>query len=235
MSNDSAIGTPPPGAAPPYVARIRSVLWPNLPTLLVSSAAVCAAATVALVLVPSLTPVSVVLWTLVVAPVFGALVAQANDMVLGGEPRTFSIAAYIRRTGRLSLSLSLPPAVTAACSLVAVDVWVQTRSALALGPAAVGAVCTALLAVAAVAALPIGCARPELRGMQLTLTALRVAARAPVPVFAVAGLFVAAVSTSAHVAASLMFCVPGPLALVLVAGVWTSAEASGLRPGERDD
>ena len=218
------------GAQPSYVGRLRSVLWPNLATLLVSSIAVCAAAAVVLLLMPALTPVSVLLWAALVAPVFGGLVSQANDMILGSPVGAFSIGGYVRRVGRLSLVLWMPAAGTGACALVALAVWRQTHNPLALGSAAVSAMCAALLAVAAVAALPIGIENPALRGCPLTMTALHIAARTPVPVFAVAAFLVGAVSASAHVAASIMFLVPGPLALVLVVAVWTSAEASGLRP-----
>lgn len=220
------------GAA--WAGRLRTTVWPNLPTLLVTSTVVSAAALLAMLVAPGITPASLLLWALLVAPPAAALVAQANDMVLGGWPRPFSVVGYVRRAGLLGLTVWLPPAVAGACAMVAVGVWERTREPLVLVSAAVGAVGAALLTIAALVAVPVGLERPGLRGARLTVTALHVAARRPVPVFAVAAFAVAAVSSAERVAASLVLLVPAPLALVLVAAVWTSAEAAGLRPAERE-
>lgn len=237
MTGRAAPADTPPAesTASARVGQLRSVVWTQLPTLLVGGAAVSAVAGPLLLLTPGVSPLSLLLWATFVSPVFSALVAQANDMVLGREPGTFSLPTYLRRAGRLGLTGWLPAAAAAACLLVAVEVWHQAHSSLALLSAAVGAVVTALLTLAAIAAVPLGVEHPALRGSRLTLTGLHLIAHRPVPVFAVAAFLVAAVSAAVHVAASLLFLIPAPLALVLVVAVWTTAEASGIRPQESEN
>ena len=221
--------------APTYVGRITSVVWLHLPMLLISSVAVCAVAVPVVLVAPGVTPVSLLLWAAVVAPVFSALVVQAHDVVLGRDPGAFSVLAYLRRAGGLGVVVWLPAAATGACTLVAGEVWRQTHSPFALSSGAVGAVVTALLTLAAVVAVPVGADHPSLRHVQLFVVCWHIVARRPVPVFAVVGFLVAAVSAAVHVAASIMFLVPGPLALVLVVAVWTAADASGIHPQELED
>jgi len=232
MSADGPSAAPGPAT---YVGRLPSIVWRELPTLLVSSASVCVVAAVVMVVAPGVTPFALLGWAVVVAPVFSALVVQAHDMVRGRTPGTFSIVTYLRRTGGLGIAAWLPVAATGACSLVAVQVWRETHSPFALASAAVGAVATTLLTLGAVVAVPVGVDHPRLRRGRLLVTCLYIVALRPVPVFAVVGFLVAAVSAAVHIAASIVFLIPGPLALVLVVAVWTTADASGLRPQPSED
>jgi hypothetical protein len=217
-----------------YLARARRYVWPSLPMLLVSSSIVCVLGAVALVLAPGITPISLPVWALLVAPAFGALLEQVSAMLDGEDPAAFSFMPALRRSWRLSLGLALPPAFAGSCYLVAYELWLQTGSGMLLAPLAVSGVCAVLLGIAGAIALPLGLGRGDLRGRSLLVTALHLCARHPVAPLGALALGIGFVWSATQFSASLLLLLPGPLAVVLVAAVWTSAQASGILPAERE-
>jgi hypothetical protein len=218
-----------------YLVRARRYVWPSLPMLLVSSAIVCVLGAVAMVLAPGITPISLPVWAVLVAPAFGALLEQVSRMLDGVEPPVFSFLSALRRSWRLSLALALPAALAGSCYLVAYELWVQTGSWMLLAPLAVSGVCAVLLGIAGAIALPLGLGRSDLRGRALLVTALHVCAGHPIAPLGVLALGVVGVWAATQFTASLLLLLPGPLAVVLVAAVWTSAQACGIRSVERED
>jgi len=218
-----------------HLLRLRSTVCPALPTVLVSSSAVCLAGVIVVSVAPWVGPLTVVLSALVVSPVFAALVAQAQDIVGGRDPSAFSLPGYIRRYGRLGIGCWLPPALTATCGVAAVTVGARTGSSLFLVPAGLAAAATTLLMTGALVGLPLAVEFGGLRGPRLLVSALHVAASRPTPVLGVLALVVCAGWGAVHISASIALLLPGPLALVVVVAVWTSAEACGIRPAPRTD
>jgi hypothetical protein len=219
---------------PGYLAVLRGRVWSALPALFVSGTLVCFSSGVVVVLAPGITPLALLLAAVLVGPTFASLVSQLNDLIVGRALSTFSVFRAIGSSWRLALALALPPAAAGTCFLIAAEIWSQTGSALALIPAAVSGCCAVLLAIASAAALPLALELPSLRGRLLIVTALHVVAKRPVPMLGVISLIVIGVWAAIQFALSLLFLLPVPLAAVLVAAVWTAAEARGLRPRDID-
>jgi hypothetical protein len=217
-----------------YVVRTRRLVWPNLPTIAFSSLIVCAGAVVVELLTPGITPFAVLLWAVVVSPLFGALVVQTNEMVCSGsDQRLFSIFGYLRRSAVLSYKLSVIPALAGALCLVALEVGHQTGSFLALVPAGLSGSVALLGLLAAVVAVPLAQELPGLGFRGLLMMSLHVIARKPVPIIAVVAVGVIIAWAAAQFSVAIVLLMPGPLAVLLVPAVWTSAAKVGLSPRER--
>jgi hypothetical protein len=219
-----------------YVVRTRRLVWPNLPSIALSSLIVCVGAVAVELLTPGITPFAVLLWAAIVSPLFGALVVQTNELVCSGsDQRLFSIFGYLRRSWLLSYKLSVIPAVAGALCLVALEVGRQTGSLLALVPAGLSGSAALLGLLAAVVALPLAQELPELKLRALLMMSLHVIARKPVPIIAVVAVGVLIGWAAAQFSVALVLLMPAPLAVLLVPAVWTSAATVGLNPRERAD
>jgi len=224
----SAAASPTPN----YVATVARVAWPNLPTLLIGDWVISLAALFVVVVAPGASPVAVILWALIVAPIFGALLAQISDMTEHKAVSPLSVFAYSRRYGVISISVWLVPAVSAASSLVALQWWKQTRDGFALLATSAGGCATVVLILGAVAALPIAIREPSARGVPLFLLSLHIVARRPVPIVAVLALLAIGAWASASLSPSIIVLIPALLALVNHAAVWTSALVVDLHPDD---
>ncbi|NNC13557.1 hypothetical protein HII28_16945 [Planctomonas sp. JC2975] len=192
------------------------LLWDALPAFLVSGTAICVVTGLVLWMAPGLTPFSVVLYALLLAPLYGALVAQAHRALEGETPGAFSLGRELRTSWRLSIGLFAPAAASIALTLVAELVWARTGAIIAAVPAAVGTAVSVLLLVSAVVGLPLGVSMPRLRGIRLALTALVLTARRPVPVIGFIAVIVLVAWGAAQFSGTLLFLLPAPLAVVSV-------------------
>ncbi|PZE73897.1 hypothetical protein [Curtobacterium sp. MCBD17_019] len=215
-------------AEPAATTQARTVarrVWDQLPALVVASSVVCAAIVVAVLVAPGVTPTAVVLWALLVAPVFAGLVGVTTDVLNGAEVRVFGFHRYVRHTVRLALASAAVPAVAAVCSLVSLEVLHQTHATITLVPLAVSGAVTVLGSLAGLLALPVAVRVPSLRGPSLALFCLRAVARRPIPVVGVLAVGVLGLWAAVTWSASVVVLVPGPFALVLVLAA--SATVSG--------
>ncbi|GAA2074975.1 hypothetical protein GCM10009840_05940 [Pseudolysinimonas kribbensis] len=199
------------------------VIWRGLPTLLVGGIVISAASVVAELLAPGVTPVSVLVWSVVVAPCFGALVGQVNDLVHGEEVRAWSFARYLRILGPMSLAAWMVPGASAAIGLLALQWWTLSASPFSLLPLATASVCTVLGVLGAIVSVPLGIADRSLGFTARLLLGLHVAARRPIPIVSVVAFAALGVWAATTWTASIALLVPAPLALLSYAAVWTSA------------
>ncbi|WP_157063393.1 hypothetical protein [Luteipulveratus mongoliensis] len=201
--------------------------WPHLPTLLCASVAICLSAGLTVALAPGVTPVSVLLAALLLGPWAAGLVACVHQIVIEDDTSVRQWVHSVRRFAVFGVVVSTPPAVAAALLVVALRAWHLSGSVVALAPVAVSGAVTVLLLLGGVAALPLGIARPHLRGTRLWLTAFHLVSRWPVRFVAGPVLVVLGVWASTSLTASLLLLVPAPAALVLGAAFWTSALEMG--------
>jgi hypothetical protein len=210
------------------VMQILRHTWSNLPLLLISGTAVSAAAILAELLTPGITPLACIVWPALVGPVFGALQAQINDIALGCSVRPTSLLRYLRRYALLGLGTWAVPAVSAALGLLALQWWTSDRSLIAIAPLAVSCAVAALALLGAIAALTLGVSINNLRGSALFLYALHIVARRPIPVVAVVAVMSLGLWAATSISASVLLLVPVPVAITSYAAVWTSASSIGM-------
>jgi hypothetical protein len=208
-----------------HVADTARLVWPNLATLLVSGSVIAGASCLAGFVTPGITPLAPLVWALVVAPPFGALVAQLTALAAGRTVPTFSVFRYLRRFGRFSLGVWAVPALCGSISLVAYRWWTTTSSPLALAPLFVGGAITVLATLGAIFAVPFGISHRDLRGVPLYLVGLHAVAKRPIPVLAVVAVAAIGVWASTSFSASVVFLMPASIALVNYAAAWTTAGA----------
>jgi hypothetical protein len=213
-------------------AQALRAIWPNLPVLLVSGSAVSAAAILVSLFTPGITPLSCVLWCLIVGPCFGALQAQFTDLALGSHVKVFSFPRYLRRFGLLGLGTWAPPAIIAAVGLIALQWWNHEQNAIVLIPLVIIGAGLSLSVLGAIAALPVGISNNEERGVPLFIFALHIVARRPVPVIAVVAVAALGFWAATTISASMLLLVSVPLAVTAYAATWTSAAVAGLAPKE---
>lgn len=223
-------------SGPNYVQRVLRLAWPSLGMILVSSVIVCVGGIVVAFIGGGITPLSLTLWGVVVGPLFATLVAQINEMLrTRSDPPVFSFFRYLGRAWKTGVVLGLIPAVTGSLLLIELDISAQTKSWLPLIPAAVSGSVTVLAGLTYMVGVPLGFVLPRLNGRELALMGLHVAARRPVPLIGAIALIVIAVLVSAQFSTALILLLPGPLAVVLVSGVWTSAYSLGLIAEETEE
>lgn len=203
--------------------RLLHGVWPNLPTLLCASVAVCVAATVPVLVAPGVNPVAVALYALLVAPAATALADTVTRIGGTGRASVRGFAVRLVRLWPFAARQALVPAVAAVLLLAALQAWAATGSLLLLPSVALTGAATVLAVPAAMAALILGAARPGLRGRALWVTALHLVARQPVRFAAALCLVVLGVWAAASWSASLLLLLPAPAAVVAVAAVWTTA------------
>jgi len=204
------------------VATLRGA-YRSLPALLVASAALCVAATLPVLAAPGINAVSIALYAALAPPFLAALSAIGNSAAFGDMAGIADWARALRSYAVFGLRQGLIAGVAAELFLAALRVWsnghpIWVLPSLALTGAA------AILALSGLAAvLPLGIARPKLRGARLWITALHLVARRPgrfAAIFSLTGLGLwAAITWSA----SALLLVPAPAIVVTVAAVWTTA------------
>jgi hypothetical protein len=201
--------------------RILRGAWPSLPALLVASAALCAAATVPLLAAPGINPAAIVTSALVVAPFAAALAATGNAIAFDGVATVRTWWRGLRTCWLFGIRQALVPAVAATLFLAAWHSWAG-RNGWALPSLVVSGASTTLAVLGLFAVLPLGVARPQLRGLPLWITALHLVARRPTRFAAALSVAVVGVWAATAWSASLLLLVPAPTAIVMAAAVWTS-------------
>lgn len=210
-----------PLASDALLSRILHGIWPSLPALLVASAAQCVAAAVPVLAAPGINPVAILTASLVVAPFTAALAATANALAVDGAATVRTWARGLRSNWAFGIRQALVPAVAGILFLAAVHVWAGRRG-WALPSLAVTGAATLLAVVGLFAVLPLGAARPGLRGVTLWITALHLVARRPVRFVAAMSVSGAGLWAATTWTASLLLLVPAPVTIVMAAAVWTS-------------
>ena len=205
-------------------------VWPSLPTLTVGSAAVCAGWVLTVLVAPGITPFSVVLAAFLVAPCTAALAAAGNRIARTGETTLRAWAGDLVSLWWFGTVQALPPAGATAAFLVALSVWRQSANPWWLPSVGLCGGCAVVTLLGLAAVLPLGAARPDLRGRALWICGLWLVAHHPLRFAAGVGLVVPGVWAATHWTASLLPLVPAPAVLVTVAAVWTSTARLGL-PG----
>ncbi|MFI6346090.1 hypothetical protein [Streptomyces sp. NPDC050560] len=222
-----------------HEALVRTLrgAWPSLPALAVATAAVCAAAAAVLVLTPGPSPLAPPLAALLVGPFAAALAATVNGITFEGEATVRQWAAALRRSGAFGARQALVAAAPAAVLLVCLQIRQQTGAAWVVPSLATSCALTAVALPALPVVLPLGTARPGLRGTALWTTALHLVSRAPVRFLAAPALAALGLWSCVTWTASLLPLAVGPAALVAGAAVWTTAAgvapaAAGARHGK---
>jgi hypothetical protein len=201
--------------------RILRGTWLSLPALLVASAALCAAASVPVLAAPGINPVALLTAALVVAPFAAALAATANAMAFDGAATVRTWWRGLRACWFFGICQALVPAVAAILFLAAWHSWAGRRGWV-LPSLVVSGGSTLLAVLGLFAVLPLGVARPRLRGLPLWITALHLVARRPVRFAAALSVAVVGVWAATAWTASLLLVVPAPTTIVMAAAVWTS-------------
>jgi hypothetical protein len=217
-------------STPNYVAAAARLAWPNLPTLLLSDWVISLAFLCLTAVTPGVSPTAVILWVVVVAPPYGALLAQINDMAAGRTVSLFSIFTYLRRYTVVSLSVWMVPAFCGAVTLVGLEWWKETSSNFALLAISVAGSAMVVCALGAIVGLPIAIRDASARGVPLFVLSLHIAARRPAPVIAVVSVAVMGIWCASSFSLSIIVLVPAILSLVNYAAAWTAASALDMRP-----
>jgi hypothetical protein len=210
-------------ASDALLSRMLRGIWPSLPALLVASAAQCAAAAVPVLVAPGINPVAILVIALVVAPFTAALAATVNAMAIDGAVTIRTWWRGLRSGWAFGIRQALVPTVAAILFLAALHVWAGRRGWVLPSLAVTGAA-TLLTTAGLLAVLPLGVARPRLRGITLWITALHLVTRRPVRFLAALSVAGAGLWAAAAWTASLLLLVPAPATIVMVAAVWTSVE-----------
>jgi hypothetical protein len=208
-----------PARRPDLLGTAARAMWPNLPGLAMAGVLVCAALVPAVIVSAGLTPLAVLLTALVAGPVWAAAVDFGDRTARGDQVGVGYLVTAVRHRAGLGVRVALPPAVCAACTMVTLALWQQTRAPWLLAPLGVGGAATLLTVVATVAAFPVAI-RTALRGRDLWLTSLAVVVAAPLRVLAVlCALVVSVYVLGFSVSASLLLLLPGPLAVLVCVAV----------------
>lgn len=216
--------------APPGETVIAVTLrgaWRSLPALLVAGTGLCAAATVPVLVAPGVNPIAVLLYAVIATPFLAALASVGNAAAFDDTATIGSWARALRRHASFGIRQGLIAAAAAELFLAALQLWSRGHPVWLLPSLALTGAATVLTLFGLLAALPLGVARPGLRGAVLWITALHLVARRPtrfIAVFCLAGIGLwAATSWSA----SALLLLPAPAAVVMVAAAWTTvAEAA---------
>lgn len=204
------------------VVRTLRGLWPGLPALLPASAATCAAAVLPVVVAPGVNPVALLLAAVAVGPFTAALAATVNAIALDGEASPVTWWRALRRLWLFGIRQALLVAAAAILFLAALQVWSRYGAAWVLPSLALTGAATALAVLGLLAVLPLGAARPRLRGYRLWVTALHVVACHPVRFLAPLCVLGLGVWAGTALSAALLLLVPAPATVVAVLATWTS-------------
>jgi hypothetical protein len=196
-------------------------LWHELPLLAVVGVLTCTATSAVVLVIPGINPGSVLLAAVLVAPLWGGVMATADSVVRGGAGGVVVLMRNLKRCWIAGFGVGLVPAGVAAVALANWEVYVSTHSALVLLPLAVSGCVTVLVLLAAVSAFSLR-VTAGLRGKSLWFTSLTLVARAPAVPLGILALAGIAVALGTSVTASLLLLAPGPVALFAAAGTWTT-------------
>ncbi|WP_433163448.1 hypothetical protein [Kribbella sp. CA-247076] len=197
-------------------AALRA-LWHELPLLAAAGVLTCTASAVVVLLMPGVSPGSVLLSALLVGPVWAGLVATTDSVVRDGRGGVLLMLRNVRRYGPAGVEVAVVPAVVGALALLN---WSLYSGPLFLLPMAVSG-CAAVLAVLAACCAFSLRVTAGLRGRALWFTSLALVARAPAVPLGIVALGVVALLLGTSVTASLLLLAPGPVALFASAGTWT--------------
>lgn len=198
-------------------AALRA-LWHELPLLAAAGVLVCTASGLVVLLMPGVSPGSVLLSALLVGPVWAAVVATTDSVVRDGRGGVLLMLRNVRRCGLAGLEVAAVPAVVGALALLNWALF--TSHPLFAVPLAVSGCACVLAVLASCYAFSLR-VTAHLRGRALWLTALTLVARAPLVPLGVLALVFAAMMLGTSVTASLLLLAPGPVALFASAGTWT--------------
>jgi hypothetical protein len=193
-------------------------LWHELPLLATAGALTCAAAAVVFFFSPGLSPLSVLLSAFVISPIWAAVVATTDAVVLEDRGGVALLLRNLRRSALAGVGVGLVPGVVVALALLN---WQLYSGPLFALPLAVSGCAGVLLTLASCYAFGLR-VTSGLRGKQLWFTALQLVARAPLVPLGLLALAFVAVLLGTSVTASLLLLAPGPLALFASAGTATS-------------
>jgi hypothetical protein len=189
-----------------------------LPLLAAAGVLTCTATAAVVVLMPGVTPASVLLAALLVAPVWAGVAATTDSVVRGGVGGMLLVLRNLKRHWLAGIEVGLVPGVVGAVTMIN---WALYSSPLMLLPLAVGCCVTVLAVLASFSAFSLR-VTAGLRGKSLWFTALALVARAPLVPLGVLAVAVVALLLGTSVTASLLLLAPGPVALFASAGTWTT-------------
>lgn len=204
-----------------YLPAAVRAMWHELPLVAAAGVLVCTASGLVVLLMPGVSPVSVLLGALVVGPVWAAVMATADSVVRDGRGGVWLLLRNLRRCGLAGLEVAAVPAVVAALTLLNQAAYSGPVFAI---PLAVSGCATMLALLASCYAFSLR-VTASLRGKTLWLTALHLVARAPLVPLGVLALAFVALLLGTSVTASLLLLAPGPVALFASAGTWTENHA----------
>jgi hypothetical protein len=196
-------------------------LWHELPLVAASGVLVCTAFGLVVLVSPGLSPMSLLIGALLVGPVWAAVIATTDSVVLGQRGGVLLLLVNLRRYGLAGLEVALVPAVVAALALVNRDLYTGPVFAIPLAVSGCFGVLAVLGSCYAFSLRVTG----GLRGKALWIRALHLVARAPLVPLGVLALAFVALLLGTSVTASLLLLAPGPVALFASAGTWTENHA----------
>jgi hypothetical protein len=197
--------------------------WPSLPALFVASAGLCVAATVPVLIAPGLNPFALLLAAVLAGPFLAALLAVANTIAFGDPATITGWLQALRTHAPFAIRQSLIAALPAGLFLAALTVWIRDHPLWTLPSLALTGAATVLAVLGLLAALPLGLARSQLRGLRLWITALHLVARRPTRFLAALTLPALGLWAATSWTASLLLLIPAPTAIITVAALWTTA------------
>ncbi|MFI7059600.1 hypothetical protein ACIBL3_01340 [Kribbella sp. NPDC050124] len=204
-----------------YLPTALRAMWHELPLVAAAGFLVCTASGVVVLLMPGVSPVSVLIGALVIGPVWAAVVATTDSVVREDRGGVWLLLRHLRKYGVAGLEVAAVPAVIAAVALLNQAVYSGPLFAV---PVAVSGCATVLALLASCYAFSLR-VTAGLRGKTLWLTALHLVARAPMVPLGVLALAFVALLLGTSVTASLLLLAPGPVALFASAGTWTENHA----------
>ncbi|WP_406050041.1 hypothetical protein [Kribbella sp. NBC_00889] len=196
-------------------------LWHELPFITAAGVMVCTASGIVVLLMPGLSPASVLLGAVLVGPVWAAVVATADSVVRDGRGGVFLLLRNLKHHVVAGLEVGLIPAAVGALALLNRQLYNGPIFAI---PLAVSGCATVLAVLASCYAFSLR-VTGRLRGKALWFTALSLVARAPLVPLGVLALAFVALLLGTSVTASLLLLAPGPVALFASAGTWTENHA----------
>lgn len=204
-----------------YLPAAFRALWHELPLLATAGATTCAGAVLVVLLSPGLSPLSVLVGAFVLSPIWAAVVATTDAVVLEDRGGVTALFGNLRRYAGAGLAVGLVPGVVVA---VALANWQLYSGPVFAVPLVVSGCASVLLLLASCYAFSLR-VTAGLRGKTLWFTALHLVARAPLVPLGVLALVFVAVLLGTSVTASLLLLAPGPVALFASAGTWTEKHA----------
>lgn len=212
------------------LTRTLRGLWLSLPALLAASVTLCLAGALTVLVLPGVTPLSVILGAALAGPGSAALVATAGDIASTGHATVRTWWGRLRTLWAFGIRHTLPGGALLAAFLGALTVWHHTAAVWTLPSLGLSGACTLLAFLGLPAVLALGAARPGLRGRLLWTCALHLVARNPLRFLAGPSVALLGVWAATAWSASLLLLVPAPTAVVMSTAVWTSAARLETRP-----